>query len=177
MASGCPFRALSWRCGRVLQQPWPPVHLRLCAAPCVFVCCLMMPGAVDVCCSSRARGVCTQVGAPDTHVHVHAPILCMVLSQPWCVLFSGAGCRGRVLRHPGPMCLHPLHACLAGSQTEGANVTQATVACSHFLGGADTALECFHVRGAGDVCCGGRTHCACTLCTRAQQEARQKART
>ena len=52
---------------------------------------------------------------------------------------------------------------------------QATVACSHFLGGADTALECSHVPGAVDVCCGGRTHCACTFCMRDQQDARQLA--
>ena len=77
-----------WTCAAAAG---PPVHFCLCAAPAlVDMCCLMMPGAVDVCCSGRARGVCTQVGAPDTHVHVHAPILCIVLSKPlvcavfWC---------------------------------------------------------------------------------------------
>ena len=52
---------------------------------------------------------------------------------------------------------------------------QVTVACSHFLGGADTALECVHVPGAVDVCCHSRTHCACTLRMRGQQDARQLA--
>ena len=102
-----------------------------------------MPGAVDLCCSSRARGVCTQVGAHNTHVHVHALILCMMLSQPWCVLFSGARRRGRVLRQLGLMCVHPLHACSAGSQTDGATVMQTRVTCSHFLGGADTTWGAF----------------------------------
>ena len=161
-----------WTCAAAAG---PPVNIRLCAAPSlVGMCCLVMPGAVDVCCSSRARGVCTRVSALDTHVHVRAPITCVVLSQPWCVLFSGDKRRGRVLGQPDPMCLHHPHACSAGSQTEGATVMQTRVACSHFVGG-DTALVCFHGSGAVDVCCGSRTHCACTLCMRDQQDARQLA--
>ena len=52
---------------------------------------------------------------------------------------------------------------------------QTRVACSHIAGGADTALVCFHVPSADDVCCGSRTHCAFTPYMLDQHDAGQLA--
>ena len=135
MASGCPIRTLNcavclalWMCAAAAG---PAVHaLSVCvlrvpqfalARPFFGKRCFLVPGAVDVCRSSRAHGVCTLYMHAQQDVHAIVAYRTPGMRQstgvsrlptslfPFCKVrhdpgvLSDARRRGRVLRQPGPL--------------------------------------------------------------------------
>ena len=154
----------------------PPVIFRLCAAPSlVGMCCLVMPSAVDVCCGSRARSVCTQVGAGGHPCSAACPhsLHDAATALVWAVFWCQAPwtCAAAA----GPNVSAPSARVLSRKPDRRRDRDADKVRLLPFFGWCRHYLVCFHVLGAVDVCCGSRTHCACTLCMRDRQDARQLA--
>ena len=111
------------RRGRVLQQPGPwCLHpLQACSAGCARYHC--MQGV-----AYRTPGMQQNTGVRWVHrLPTNTPRRWFTCRFPLSRLcwhdpgvLSDARRRGCVLRQPGPLCLHPLHACSAGYQTKGA---------------------------------------------------------